>query len=338
MNSFIEKYTKFDICLEMLETVDVIRNYDPSDALKFAQMLKSYPRILLTGEGSSRIFPAQNLISSNLKHASEITLLSEGATQACEYDLSKTAVIGLSNSGRTKELVKLFRLLSIKSHPGVFTITASQTQTPLTNISKTTAVLQCGAEKAVAATKSVVEQALFLEVMLGHLTGRTNDNLSVLSNLFEKTLQINIPENIIKKVASASKIYFAGRNNGVGEELALKTNEIARKKSDFLPGTYLVHGVEEVMDKSEIVVLIDPFEHEEQKIAEVLIDGIGMEIIAISSRKTLFPTILIPEGGDFKNYIELAAGWNLLVEVGIENGINIDKGLRARKIGNEIAG
>ena len=338
MNSFIEKYTKFDICLEMLETVDVIRNYDPSDAWKFAQMLKPYPRILLTGEGSSRIFPAQNLISSNLKHASEFTLLSEGATQACEYDLSKTAVIGLSNSGRTKELVKLFRLLSVKNHPGIFTITASQTKTPLTDISKTTSVLRCGAEKAVAATKSVVEQALFLEVMLGHLTGRTNDNLSVLSNLFEKALQINIPENIIKMVASASKIYFAGRNNGVGEELALKTNEIARKKSDFLPGTYLVHGVEEVMDKSEIVVLIDPFEHEEQKIAEVLIDGIGMEIIAISSRKTLFPTILIPEGGDFKNYIELAAGWNLLVEVGLENGINIDKGLRARKIGNEIAG
>jgi glucosamine--fructose-6-phosphate aminotransferase (isomerizing) len=63
-----------------------------------------------------------------------------------------------------------------------------------------------------------------------------------------------------------------------------------------------------------------------------------MEIIAISSRKTLFPTILIPDGCVFKNYIELAAGWNLLVEVGIENGINIDKGLRARKIGNEIAG
>lgn len=336
MNNSCGKYTKFDLCLEMLETVDVIRNYNPADAEIFAQMLKPYRRIFLTGEGSSRIFPAQNLISSHLKYPSEVTFLSEGALQACEYDLSETAVVGLSNSGRTKELIQLFQLLSAKNHSGLFTITSSQTKTPLTTLSTATAVLQCGAEKAVAATKSVVEQALFLDVMLKHLTGKANENLSELSNLFEKALAINIPEDIIRMVASASRIYFAGRNNGVGEELALKTNEIARKKSDFLPGTYLVHGIEEVMDKSEIVVLVDPFEHEEQKIAKVLNDGVGMEIIAISNRKTLFPTILVPEGGVFNNYIELAAGWNLLVEVGLENGVNIDKGLRARKIGNEI--
>jgi len=34
-------------------------------------------------------------------------------------------------------------------------------------------------------------------------------------------------------------------NNGVAEELALKTNEITRKKSAFLEGTFAVHGIEE---------------------------------------------------------------------------------------------
>jgi len=48
----------------------------------------------------------------------------------------------------------------------------------------------------------------------------------------------------------------------------------------------------------------------------VLIKGIGLKVIAISTRKTIFPTIIIPEYGDFTNYLEIAAGWNLLAEIG----------------------
>ncbi len=49
-------------------------------------------------------------------------------------------------------------------------------------------------------------------------------------------------------------IYFAGRNNGVAEELTLKTNEITHKKSDYLEGTFSVHGIEETMRPEEVVV------------------------------------------------------------------------------------
>jgi glucosamine--fructose-6-phosphate aminotransferase (isomerizing) len=35
-------------------------------------------------------------------------------------------------------------------------------------------------------------------------------------------------------------------------------------------------------------------------------------------------------------YLELAAGWNLLVEVGVQTGIDLDKPVRARKVGNEF--
>ena len=67
---------------------------------------------------------------------------------------------------------------------------------------------------------------------------------------------------LIKKLADAPMIYFAGRNNGVAEELTLKTNEITRKKSDYLEGTYLLHGIEEVMYEGEACILIDPFPSE----------------------------------------------------------------------------
>ncbi len=59
-------------------------------------------------------------------------------------------------------------------------------------------------------------------------------------------------------------------------------------------------------------------------------------MIAISTRKIIFPTIVITEHGNFTNYLEIAIGWNLLVEVGIDMGINLDKTLRALKVGHEF--
>ena len=133
-------------------------------------------------------------------------------------------------------------------------------------------------------------------------------------------------------------IYFAGRNTGVAEELTLKTNEITRKKSDFLEGTYAVHGIEEVMNPDEVVLVVNPFPAECQKFKEVLVDGVGMKVIALSSQETPFPTIRIPQVDGYHAVLELLAGWNVLVQVGVTLGIHLDKPTRARKIGNEFIG
>ena len=83
-------------------------------------------------------------------------------------------------------------------------------------------------------------------------------------------------------MARAPVIYFAGRNNGVAEELTLKTNEITHKKSDYLEGTYAVHGIEEIMQPEEVVVVIDPFPAEIEKFQTTLVDGVGMTVIAVA--------------------------------------------------------
>jgi glucosamine--fructose-6-phosphate aminotransferase (isomerizing) len=152
-----------------------------------------------------------------------------------------------------------------------------------------------------------------------------------------RALTVAIDPAIVDKVAAAGTIYFAGRNDGVAEELTLKTNEITRKKSDFLEGTYAVHGIEEVMDKNDVVIWIDPFEDSIAKFADVLVKGVGLTVIAISSDETSFPTIRVPESA-LRSYVEMAAGWNLLVEVGVKLGIDLDKPVRARKVGNEFVG
>jgi glucosamine--fructose-6-phosphate aminotransferase (isomerizing) len=209
---------------------------------------------------------------------------------------------------------------------------------PLAEISTKAHVLSCGPEKAVAATKSVVEQALFYQAVLAKLRKTTLDNLPAAASAIKEALETSIDSEHVKAVAKAPVIYFSGRNDGVAEELTLKTNEITRKKSAFLEGTYAVHGIEEVMNPDEVVILVEPFPDEEEKFAQVLSKGVGMKVIAISSRQTSFPTIRIPSVKGYDEYVQLAAGWNLLVEVGIALGIDPDKPVRARKVGNEFLG
>ena len=154
----------------------------------------------------------------------------------------------------------------------------------------------------------------------------------------QEVLEADLDPGIVEEFARAPVIYFAGRNNGVAEELTLKTNEITRKKSDYLEGTYAVHGIEEVMNADEVVVVVDPFPAEAEKFKQVLVDGVGMKVMAMAAEPTIFPTIRIPQVEGYDTVLQLLAGWNLLVHVGVALGINLDKPQRARKIGNEFVG
>jgi glucosamine--fructose-6-phosphate aminotransferase (isomerizing) len=337
MNLTQDKYSQYALVREMLETADVIRNFNPECGAAWAESLSRENRLFFTGEGSSRIFPAKRAMYDAMKSGFPLPMATEGATQALEYDLSRHAVLAASNSGKTKEVVRLFKGLAAKGHRHCYGVMANA-GAPLAEISTKAHVLSCGPEKAVAATKSVVEQALFYQAVLAKLRKTTLDNLPAAASAVKEALETSIDPEHVKAVAKAPVIYFSGRNDGVAEELTLKTNEITRKKSAFLEGTYAVHGIEEVMNPDEVVILVEPFPDEEEKFAQVLSKGVGMKVIAISSRQTSFPTIRIPSVKGYDEYVQLAAGWNLLVEVGIALGIDPDKPVRARKVGNEFLG
>ena len=196
-------------------------------------------------------------------------------------------------------------------------------------------MLKCGKENAVAATKSVVEQGLFYDSLLRNLRGEKMTGLRKAASQMEEVLTAKIDKKIISMMRDAEMIWFAGRDNGVAAELALKTNEITRKKSGFLEGTFALHGIEEVMNRGDVLIWVDPFEHDRDKFMECIVKGVGVNVIAISDEKTEFPTIVIPKGGDYAEYLQQAAGWNLLVDTGIALNIDLDHPVRARKVGNE---
>lgn len=333
MNLHDEKYNRFALVREMMETPDVIRSFKEELVDGFVGPVRQKKGLFLTGEGSSRIFPAKKAIYENLKRGSLLNIYTEGATQALEYKLSEYAVFGASNSGQTKEVIRLIKALKKYKHDSCFGLTANP-GTTLEGICDKTHILSCGKEDAVAATKSVVEQALFYDGLINSLYETGMPDLNDIADKVLQALTLKVDKDICSAISQAGVIYFAGRNTGVAEELTLKTNEITRKRSEFLEGTYGVHGIEEVMNKDEVVIWINPFKEEMEKFKECLIDGVGMKIIAIATKQTMFPTLIIPDAGEAAEYVELAAGWNLLVEAGLEIGIDLDKPERARKVGN----
>jgi glutamine---fructose-6-phosphate transaminase (isomerizing) len=339
MNLDESRYANFALVREMLDTVGVAGNFDANQTAEVAREIGAAGRLMLTGEGSSRIFPAKNAIRKALTWGLNLAVATEGSRQAAQYDLAKFAVFMASNSGRTKEVVLLAKKLAAEGNPRRFGLTANEGTLLAQEVTKTW-VLKCGWEQACAATKSVVEQALFYQSLVSHIAGRNmRDDLAGLDEKITKVLTMPVDAQILDRACDASTIYFAGYNDGVAEELTLKTNEITRKKSDYLEGSYAVHGIEEVMEAKDVVFVVDPIEGEIEKFQEVLVKGVGLTVVAIADRPTPFPTIRVPTAGELTPCLYLCAGWNLLVEIGLRMKIDLDKPQRARKVGNEyIAG
>lgn len=332
-----DRYTRYGLCRDMLATPEIVRRLQCERMRETAEEIARVGRLLLTGEGSSRIFPAKSAIQLSLRRGWPLQLATEAGRQAQEYDLADWTVFALSNSGRTAEVIGLFTSLAESGHAHRYCLTAFA-ESRLESLATRGFVLDCGPEGAVAATKSVVEQALFYRALLEHAHGEAElaGRREALAEAMQAALAVPLDAAIVQRIARAPTIYWAGRNDGVAEELTLKTNEITRKPSDYLEGTYAVHGIEEVMQADDVVLWVDPYPDSEQKFADVLKQGVGLSIVAIAARETMFPTIRIPDTGDLNPFVQMAAGWNVLVEVGLELGIDLDKPQRARKVGNEF--
>ncbi|TFG58259.1 MAG: SIS domain-containing protein, partial [Spirochaetales bacterium] len=188
-------YTGFALAREMMETPGTIRSFRLQETGETAEKIKKSGKLFLTGEGSSRIFPAKNAMRWNLSRGFGLSISSEGSRQASEYNLDDYIVFGASNSGRTKEVIALFEHLRRKGHGNLFGLTANR-GTVLESLCTRTFVLSCGKEEAVAATKSVVEQALFYQSLLFSLAG-VNLDVGSLADAFDEALTLRLPEELV---------------------------------------------------------------------------------------------------------------------------------------------
>ena len=334
----------FETEKEMLESADVLKSFDFSLTKKIAKEIGS-KRVIFTGMGSSVLFPAKHARSRafelNIKNRVEAYLASDLLSY---HDFSGSCVFLCSNSGMTKETILLHEHIK-KRGAKCIAITAVE-DSILAKKCKEKIIMQCGFEKGIAATKSVIEQGLIYDSLIFNLAknqGRKielekiSSFLSGASENVANNINANVPKNMLDALADAHFIYFIGRTTGVADEIALKAHEIARKSAFFYPDTHIVHGIEESIESNPIVLF------EPSKFKKFIDDFRGFskrancKLFGIDDIK-IIEGVKIKSTPYFEDYCLLAGGWGLLRSIARKLNLNIDKPKKALKVGNPYKG
>ena len=109
-------YSQFNLVRDMLAAADAIQSFDSSVVKATAAEIASVGKLLFTGEGSSRLFPAKSAIMQSRQQGWPCALHTEAGRQSQNYALADWAVLGMSNSGRTAEVIRLFTSLKAAGH------------------------------------------------------------------------------------------------------------------------------------------------------------------------------------------------------------------------------
>jgi glucosamine--fructose-6-phosphate aminotransferase (isomerizing) len=185
------------------------------------------------------------------------TALRDSITLTVHYDnrldLAGSIVIGLSQSGRTPDVVEY---VARARSSGAFTIAlTNDPQSELAGAAEAILPLAAGEEHAIAATKTYLNQVAALALFAGHAAGRG----SLLANAIRETIDLLdavIPELEETIPAVAAPFAFTGRMFVIGRgaefatarEIALKLLETCRIAAEPLTVTDLAHGPVAALD------------------------------------------------------------------------------------------
>lgn len=250
-------------------------------------------------------------------------------------DFSNTFLFLASNSGKTKEVLLL--LEHAKKHGAACIGITANVDSPLAQQCHETIFLTSQFEKGIAATKSVIEQALIYDSLIFHLAELQKKSVDFqqikrdLKDTGEKIAQnaeLLIDVKLLSVIAESPCYFFAGLETGVAEELALKMLELVRKPAVFYPDTLILHGPAEAIDQGTVVI-VDPnqFElfasnfKEFSKKTSTRIIGLGNGDISLAINKI------------FQNYCLLAGGWGLLRNIANYLHIDVDSPQKISKVG-----
>jgi glutamine---fructose-6-phosphate transaminase (isomerizing) len=164
-----------------------------------------------------------------------------------DVDLGGSAVVGLSQSGRTRDVVQY---VEIARRRGAFTVAiTNDPASALAETAEATLPLAAGPELAIAATKTYTTQVAALALLAGFVAGegqRVVDGIRATADLLAETLPAL--ERAVSEVAVS--LAFVGRMFAIGRgpefatarEISLKLLETCRVAAEPLTATALAHG------------------------------------------------------------------------------------------------
>ena len=173
-------------------------------------------------------------------------------------------VIGVSQSGETKDLVDIFNDIKLKNMKiDLVTIVNNENSTLPQEKSDFYLPIMCGSEIAVAATKSFISQiALFyvLAAMIRNSEEDVMDNLRKIRYFMEFTLNnIDIPvSDTAYKLFMRSSMHILGTSlTGLAKEGALKIREVVLNHTEGYDSAEFKHGPNTILGKNTIFSLHD---------------------------------------------------------------------------------
>jgi glucosamine--fructose-6-phosphate aminotransferase (isomerizing) len=168
-------------------------------------------------------------------------------------DLSSSAVVGLSQSGETPDVVEY---VSRARRRGAFTVAVTnEPESPLAQAADATLPLAAGSERAVAATKTFMNTLAALALLAGGVAGRGDEIAAGLRRVADLMAATVDPlERAVPQIATAfayvGRMYVMGRGIefGTAREIALKLTETCRVAAEPLTATDLAHGPVAALD------------------------------------------------------------------------------------------
>ena len=170
-------------------------------------------------------------------------------------DMSGSTVIGLSQSGRTPDVVEYLRGARAT---GAFTIAVTNdVGADLAEAADAVIPLSAEAELSVAATKTYVNTLAALALLAGHIAGRGSevaDGLREVADLAESALPAleHATAPLARSFSYTGRMFVIGRGVefATAREIALKLLETCRIAAEPLTTTDLAHGPVAALDPS----------------------------------------------------------------------------------------
>ena len=170
-----------------------------------------------------------------------------------DLNMSGSTVIGLSQSGRTPDVVEYVQRARER---GAFTVAlTNEAGSYLAGVADAVVPLGAGPERSVAATKTYTNQVAALGLLAAHVAGagqRFADDLRATIQQLEQTIgMLERPaRDVAQTFAFTGRMFVIGRGVefGTARELALKLLETCRIAAEPLTATDLAHGPVAALD------------------------------------------------------------------------------------------
>jgi glucosamine--fructose-6-phosphate aminotransferase (isomerizing) len=255
---------------EIMEEPQVLSQIAYQDRKRFTEIALDILRarqVIITACGSSRYaaLVGRYLFSKVGKKFCDVVMASEFSYFADSVD-KNTVVIAVSQSGETADVVEGVK--AAKNAGAQVISIINRPNSILADLSHQVIYLNCGAEIAVAATKTFLSQLAIFYLLSFSMVNAFDEAIAKLTSLngeITRVLDWNKSEliKLSQKLQDKNNFYYVARgiNFAIASEGALKLKEISYVHAEGMPAGELKHGTLALIEPGTPVVVICPADY-----------------------------------------------------------------------------